>query len=96
MELAWLQKCTPDYLKLSEVSTIRTFSSRKWQGFAFSSALCRVRGRGGRIFVNVIPPVCILIELGQTWREGQQTIILFEHNVDCDASASGELLLKQE
>ena len=39
MELAWLQKCTPDYLKLSEVSTIRTFSSRKWQGFAFSSAL---------------------------------------------------------
>ena len=40
MELAWLQKCTPDYLKLSEVSTIRTFSSRKWQGFAFSSALC--------------------------------------------------------
>ena len=42
MELAWLQKCTPDYLKLSEVSTIRTFSSRKWQGFAFSSALCTV------------------------------------------------------
>ena len=59
-------------------------------------AWIRVRGRGGRIFVNVIPPVCILIELGQTWREGQQTIILFEHNVDCDASASGELLLKQE
>ena len=56
-------------------------------------AWIRVRGL---IFVNVIPPVCILIELGQTWREGQQTIILFEHNVDCDASASGELLLKQE
>ena len=31
-ELAWLKKCTPDYLKLSEVSTIRTFSSRKWTG----------------------------------------------------------------
>ena len=56
-------------------------------------AWIRVRGL---IFVNVIPPVCILIELGQTWREGQQTIILFEHNVDCDASASGKLLLKQE
>ena len=25
--LAWLQKCTPYYLKLSEVSTIRTFSN---------------------------------------------------------------------
>ena len=33
MVLAWLQKCTPDYLKLSEVSTIPTFSNRKWIGF---------------------------------------------------------------
>ena len=32
MVLAWLQKCTADYLKLSEVSTLHTFSSRKWTG----------------------------------------------------------------
>ena len=40
--LAWLQKCTPDYLKLSEVSTIRTFSNRKWTGFVLDSRLCHV------------------------------------------------------
>ena len=44
-----------------------------------------------RADIYLIPPVCILSKLGQSWREGQQTIILFGHNVDCDASASGEL-----
>ena len=39
MVLAWLQKCTQDYLKLSEVSTIRTFSDRKWTGFVLNSGL---------------------------------------------------------
>ena len=51
-----------------------------------------LRGPGARrADIYLIPPVCILSKLGQTWREGQQTIILFGHNVDCDASASGEL-----
>ena len=40
MELAWLQKCTPDYLKLSEVSTLCTFSDRKWTGFVQNCRLC--------------------------------------------------------
>ena len=39
MALAWLQKCTPDYLKLSEVSTICTFSNRKWTGFVLDFRL---------------------------------------------------------
>ena len=43
MVLAWLQKCTADYLKLSEVSTIRTFSSRKWTGRCLCSELCAVK-----------------------------------------------------
>ena len=40
--LAWLQKCTPDYLKLSEVSTLCTFYLQKWTGFVLSSGLCGV------------------------------------------------------
>ena len=42
-ELAWLKKCTPDYLKLSEVSTIRTFSSRKWTGLVLVFQLWSVK-----------------------------------------------------
>ena len=40
--VAWLQKCTPDYLKLSEVSTVPTFSNRKWTSFLLDSQLCTV------------------------------------------------------
>ena len=54
--------------------------------------LCGPGARMRRADIYLIPPVCILSKLGQTWREGQQTIILCGHNVDCDASASGELL----
>ena len=39
--LAWLQKCTPDYLRLSDVSTISTFSNWKWTGFVLDFRLCQ-------------------------------------------------------
>ena len=54
-----LQKCTPDYLKLSEVSTLRTFSSRKWTGRFRCSELWR--GNTNVDFIIVVNVVVITL-----------------------------------
>ena len=52
MVLTWLQKCTPDYLKLSEVSKIQRKINRKSASFHKISGLCGV---------FITPQLCFII-----------------------------------